>query len=130
MANQSLGFYTPMINTNTYVRQHLMLYPQVPAVNTKAMKLLGLEDRPAGQNCVVEVLPFDGYNIEDAIVLSQASVDRGLGRTFFFRIQDAGAKQCPGEMRDSLKIPNAEDKIRGYRGEKAYRLLEEDGVVS
>ena len=70
MAKQSLGFSTPMMNTSTYVRQHLMLYPQVPAVNTKAMKLLGLEDRPAGQNCVVAVLPFDGYNIEDAIVLS------------------------------------------------------------
>jgi DNA-directed RNA polymerase subunit B len=84
MAKQSLGFSTPMMNTSTYVRQHLMLYPQTPMVNTKAMKLLGLEDRPAGQNCVVAVLPFDGYNIEDAIVLSKSSVDRGLGRTFFF----------------------------------------------
>ncbi len=130
MAKQSLGFSTPMMNTSTYVRQHLMLYPQVPAVNTKAMKLLGLEDRPAGQNCVVAVLPFDGYNIEDAIVLSQASVDRGLGRTFFFRIYDAEAKQYPGGMRDSFEIPNAEDNIRGYKGERAYRLLEEDGVVS
>ena len=130
MAKQSLGFSTPMMNTSTYVRQHLMLYPQVPAVNTKAMKLLGLEDRPAGQNCVVAVLPFDGYNIEDAIVLSQASVDRGLGRTFFFRIYDAEAKQYPGGMRDSFEIPNAEDNVRGYKGEKAYRLLEEDGVVA
>jgi len=130
MAKQSLGFSTPMMNTSTYVRQHLMLYPQVPAVNTKAMKLLGLEDRPAGQNCVVAVLPFDGYNIEDAIVLSQASVDRGLGRTFFFRIYDAEAKQYPGGMRDSFEIPNAEDNIRGYKGERAYRLLEEDGVVA
>ena len=130
MAKQSLGFSTPMMNTSTYVRQHLMLYPQVPAVNTKAMKLLGLEDRPAGQNCVVAVLPFDGYNIEDAIVLSQASVDRGLGRTFFFRIYDAEAKQYPGGMRDSFEIPNAEDNVRGYKGERAYRLLEEDGVVA
>ena len=130
MAKQSLGFSTPMMNTSTYVRQHLMLYPQVPAVNTKAMKLLGLEDRPAGQNCVVAVLPFDGYNIEDAIVLSQSSVDRGLGRTFFFRIYDAEAKQYPGGMRDSFQIPNAEDNIRGYKGERAYRLLEEDGVVA
>ena len=130
MAKQSLGFSTPMMNTSTYVRQHLMLYPQVPAVNTKAMKLLGWEDRPAGQNCVVAVLPFDGYNIEDAIVLSQASVDRGLGRTFFFRIYDAEAKQYPGGMRDSFEIPNAEDNIRGYKGERAYRLLEEDGVVA
>jgi len=130
MAKQSLGFSTPMMNTSTYVRQHLMLYPQVPAVNTKAMKLLGLEDRPAGQNCVVAVLPFDGYNIEDAIVLSKSSVDRGLGRTFFFRIYDAEAKQYPGGMRDTFEIPNAEDNVRGYKGERAYRLLEEDGVVA
>jgi len=130
MAKQSLGFSTPMMNTSTYVRQHLMLYPQTPMVNTKAMKLLGLEDRPAGQNCVVAVLPFDGYNIEDAIVLSQPSVDRGLGRTFFFRVYDTEAKQYPGGMRDNFEIPNAEDNIRGYKGEKAYRLLEEDGVVA
>ena len=130
MAKQSLGFSTPMMNTSTYVRQHLMLYPQTPIVTTKAMGLLGLEERPAGQNCVVAVLPFDGYNIEDAIVLSKASVQRGLARTFFYRIYDAEAKQYPGGMRDNFEIPNAEDNIRGYKGEKAYRLLEEDGVIA
>ena len=130
MAKQSLGFSSPMMNTSTYVRQHFMLYPQTPIVTTKAMSLLGLEERPAGQNCVVAVLPFDGYNIEDAVVLSKASVDRGLARTFFYRIYDAEAKQYPGGMRDNFEIPNAEDNIRGYKGEKAYRLLEEDGVVA
>lgn len=130
MAKQSLGFSTPMMNTSTYVRQHFMLYPQTPIVNTKAMKLLGLEDRPAGQNCVVAVLPFDGYNIEDAIVLSKASVDRGLGRTFFYRIYDAEAKQYPGGARDSFEIPSADDNIRGYKGERSYRLLEEDGIIA
>ena len=33
-------------------------------------------------------------------------------------------------MRDNFEIPNAEDNIRGYKGERAYRLLEEDGVVA
>ena len=130
MAKQSLGFSTPMMNTSTYVRQHFMLYPQTPIVSTKAMELLGLEKRPAGQNCVVAVLPFDGYNIEDAIVLSQSSVDRGLGRTFFYRIYESEAKQYPGGMRDSFQIPNADENIRGYKGEKSYRLLEEDGIVA
>ena len=130
MAKQSLGFSTPMMNTSTYVRQHFMLYPQTPIVTTKAMNLLGLEKRPAGQNCVVAVLPFDGYNIEDAIVLSQASVDRGLGRTFFYRIYESEAKQYPGGMRDNFTIPNSEENIRGYKGEKSYRLLEEDGIIS
>ena len=130
MAKQSLGFSTPMMNTSTYVRQHFMLYPQTPIVTTKSLNLLGMEERPAGQNCVVAVLPFDGYNIEDAIVLSKSSVDRGLARTFFYRIYDAEAKQYPGGMRDNFEIPNAEDNIRGYKGEKSYRVLEEDGIVA
>jgi len=130
MAKQSLGFSTPMMNTSTYVRQHFLLYPQTPIVTTKAMGLLGLDKRPAGQNCVVAVLPFDGYNIEDAIVISKASVDRGLGRTFFYRIYEAEAKQYPGGMRDNFEIPNPDDNIRGYKGEKPYRLLEEDGIIA
>ena len=130
MAKQSLGFSTPMMNTSTYVRQHFMLYPQTPIVTTKSLNLLGMEERPAGQNCVVAVLPFDGYNIEDAIVLSTSSVDRGLARTFFYRIYEAEAKQYPGGMRDNFEIPNADDNIRGYKGEKSYRVLEEDGIVA
>ena len=130
MAKQSLGFSTPMMNTSTYVRQHSMLYPQTPIVSTKAMELLGLEKRPAGQNCVVAVLPFDGYNIEDAIVLSKSSVERGLGRTFFYRIYEAESKQYPGGMRDNFEIPNVDDNLRGYKGEKSYRLLEDDGIIA
>jgi len=130
MAKQSLGFSTPMMNTSTYVRQHSMLYPQTAIVTTRAMGLLGLEKRPAGQNCVVAVLPFDGYNIEDAIVLSKSAVERGLGRTLFYRIYEAESKQYPGGMRDNFEIPNADDNLRGYKGEKSYRLLEEDGIIA
>jgi len=130
MAKQSLGFSTPMMNTSTYVRQHSMLYPQTPIVTTRAMGLLGLEKRPAGQNCVVAVLPFDGYNIEDAIVLSKPAVERGLGRTFFYRIYESESKQYPGGMRDNFEIPNADDNLRGYKGEKSYRLLEDDGIIA
>jgi len=130
MAKQSLGFSTPMMNTSTYVRQHSMLYPQTAIVTTRAMGLLGLEKRPAGQNCVVAVLPFDGYNIEDAIILSKSAVERGLGRTLFYRIYEAESKQYPGGMRDNFEIPNADDNLRGYKGEKSYRLLEEDGIIA
>ena len=129
MAKQSLGFSTPLMNASTYVRQHFMLYPQVPMVNTKAINLLGLDERPTGQNAVVAVLPFEGYNIEDAIVFNKSSVDRGLGRTFFYRVYEAEAKQYPGGMKDNFELPLSDANIRGYRGEKAYRLLEQDGAI-
>ncbi|CAN5828492.1 DNA-directed RNA polymerase subunit B [soil metagenome] len=129
MAKQSLGFSTPLMNASTYVRQHFMLYPQMPVVSTKAINLLGLDERPTGQNCVVAVLPFEGYNIEDAVVFSKSSVDRGLARTFFYRVYEAEAKQYPGGMKDTFEIPSSEANIRGYRGEKSYRLLELDGAI-
>jgi DNA-directed RNA polymerase subunit B len=129
MAKQSLGFSTPLMNASTYVRQHFMLYPQIPMVNTKAINLLGLDERPTGQNAIVAVLPFEGYNIEDAIVFNKSSVDRGLGRTFFYRVYEAEAKQYPGGMKDNFELPLSDANIRGYRGEKAYRLLEQDGAI-
>jgi DNA-directed RNA polymerase subunit B len=129
MAKQSLGFSTPLMNASTYVRQHFMLYPQTPTVSTKAINLLGLDDRPTGQNCIVAVLPFEGYNIEDAIVFNKSSVERGLGRTFFYRVYEAEAKQYPGGMKDNFELPESDGNIRGYRGEKAYRLLEHDGAI-
>jgi DNA-directed RNA polymerase subunit B len=106
-----------------------MLYPQIPVVTTKAINLLGLEERPTGQNCIVTVLPFEGYNIEDAVVFNKSSVDRGLGRTFFYRVYEAEAKQYPGGMKDKFEIPSSDANIRGYRGEKSYRLLEDDGAI-
>ena len=33
-------------------------------------------------------------------------------------------------MRDTFEIPNAEDNLRGYKGEKSYRLLEDDGIIA
>ena len=129
MAKQSLGFSTPLMNASTYVRQHLMLYPQTPMVSTKAINLLGLDDRPTGQNAIVAVLPYEGYNIEDAVVFNKSAVDRGFGRTFFYRVYEAEAKQYPGGMKDNFELPSSDENIRGYRGEKAYRLLEQDGAI-
>ena len=63
------------------------------------------------------------------MVFNKSSVDRGLGRTFFYRVYEAEAKQYPGGMKDNFELPASDTNIRGYRGEKAYRLLEQDGAI-
>ncbi len=129
MAKQSLGFSTPTYPVDTFVREHLLIYPQSPLVTTRLTNLLRLDERPTGQNCVVAILSYEGYNIEDAIVMNKSSIERGLARSFFYRMYEGQAKQYPGGMKDNFEIPSAEANIRGYRGEKYYRLLEPDGVV-
>jgi len=129
MVKQAIGFPTPILPFTLAARQQLLVYPQKPLVTTKIIPLLGLNERGFGQNCVVAVLSFEGYNIEDAIVINKSAVDRGLARSFFFRLYEAEAKQYLGGVSDTFEIPSPEANIRGYRGEKYYRLLEADGAV-
>ncbi|MEM0074815.1 MAG: DNA-directed RNA polymerase subunit B [Nitrososphaerota archaeon] len=130
MAKQALGFSVSSFMFANYVRQHLAVYPQIPLVRTRANRLANVDERPMGQNAVVAVLSFEGYNIEDAVILNKASVERGFGRTFFYRIYEAEAQQYLGGMRDKFEIPSPDDNVRGFRGEKFYRLLEEDGAIA
>ena len=128
MAKQALGVYGTNFHNRTDTRSHILHYPQVPIVQTENMDVMGYKQRPTGQNCIVAVLSFEGYNMEDAIIFNQASIQRGLFRSTFYRIYEAECRQYLGGLKDKFTIPEA--GTRGYRGEQYYRLLEPDGIIS
>src|SRR4030066_697078 len=66
--------------------------------------------------------------MEDAIIFNKASIERGLGRSTFYRIYEAECRQYLGGLKDKFIVPEA--GTRGYRGEQYYRLLEPDGIIS
>uniref|UniRef100_A0A914D0H1 DNA-directed RNA polymerase n=1 Tax=Acrobeloides nanus TaxID=290746 RepID=A0A914D0H1_9BILA len=67
MGKQAMG----VIGYNQQVRMdglmYLLVYPQKPLVKTKRIEFCNLEKLPAGQNTMVAVMSFSGYDIEDAI---------------------------------------------------------------
>src|SRR5437016_3366790 len=128
MAKQALGVFSTNFFTRVDSRSHLLHYPQTPIVQTKPMEVFNYLERPSGQNVVVAILSFQGYNMEDAIIINKSSVDRGLFRSTFYRIYEAESRQYLGGLRDKFEIPEA--GIRGYRGDRYYRLIEEDGIIS
>lgn len=128
MAKQALGIYSLNFFNRTDTQSHILHYPQLPLVKTKPMDILEYYRRPSGQNYVVAVLSFSGYNMEDAIILNRASIQRGIGRSNFFRVYKVEERRYLGGMKDKFEIPEA--GTRGFRGEQYYKLLEEDGIIS
>lgn len=128
MAKQALGIYSTNYFNRLDSRSHILHYPQLPLVQTKPMEVVGYSDKPSGQNCVVAIVSFGGYNMEDALVFNKSSIDRGLFRSTFYRVYEAEGRQYLGGLKDRFEAPEA--GIRGYRGEQYYRLLEEDGIIT
>ncbi|MEM0378480.1 MAG: DNA-directed RNA polymerase subunit B [Thermosphaera sp.] len=128
MAKQSLGLYSANFQKRMDTRGHFLHYPQKPLVQTRSMEVIGYNERPSGQNMVVAVLTFTGYNMEDALIMNKSSADRGLARSTFFRLYSTVEYKYMGGQQDEILIPPT--NIRGYRGLRAYEKLEEDGIVA
>ena len=123
---QALGIYA----TNYLVRLDtdvsILQYPQKPIVRSFVYDTLNTY--PAGQNLIVAIMTHDGYNMEDALVLNKGSLDRGVGRSFYFRPHSAVEMHYAGSLKDEIIVPTKDTS--GYKTEESYRFLDDDGVVS
>ncbi|EEP79252.1 DNA-directed RNA polymerase III 130 kDa polypeptide [Uncinocarpus reesii 1704] len=126
MGKQAIG----AIANNQFLRidslLYTMVYPQKPMVKTRTIELVKYDRLPAGQSATVAVMSYSGYDIEDALVLNKASVDRGFGRCQVFRKYSANLKSYSNGTKDRLLGP---DRENGAPIRK-HALLDSDGLAA
>jgi len=122
---QSLGLYAANYLCRLDTDVSVLQYPQKPIVRSFVYDTLNTY--PAGQNLVVAVMTYEGYNMEDALVFNKGSLDRGVGRSFYFRPYSALEMNYAGGLKDEIAIPDKDTS--GYKTEISYKHLEGDGII-
>jgi len=122
---QGLGIYAGNFPVRIDTDVSILHYAQKPLVRSFTYDTLNVH--PVGQNVILAVMPYEGYNMEDATVLNGGSVDRGFGRSSRFRPYISVELNYAGGLRDEVCVPDKD--VSGYRTEESYNFLEDDGVV-
>jgi DNA-directed RNA polymerase II subunit RPB2 len=80
MGKQALGIqHTNSINRfDTEVKS--LMYPTRPLFETETYKMIGLDQLPAGENVIVAIMTYMGFNQEDSIIINKGALDRGRFR--------------------------------------------------
>lgn len=80
MGKQAMGTPTHNFAGRTDAKVYRLTMPAAPLVRNEATaSRLGADVFPNGFNAVVAVLSYTGYDMEDAMTINRASLDRGLG---------------------------------------------------
>lgn len=128
MGKQAMG----TIGLNQRVRIDTLLYclayPQRPVVSSKTIELIHFDEVPAGINSIVAVMSYSGFDIEDAIVMNKASIDRAFGRCFVYRSQKCLLKKSATAGRDEIQPPPL--KLENPNMASRIMCLDGDGIVA
>ncbi|XP_071652864.1 DNA-directed RNA polymerase III subunit RPC2 [Temnothorax longispinosus] len=105
-----------------------LVFPQKPIVKTRAIDLINYDKLPAGENAIVAVMSYSGYDIEDALVFNKASIDRGYGRCIVYRNAKCTLKKYPNQTYDRIMGPSIDANTK--KPVPKHEILDSDGIVA
>ena len=127
MSKQAIGFYVTNLNHRMDTVAHVRVHAQTPLVATAAERILGAAATPAGENCVIAIACYTGFNQEDSVIVSQSSIDRGLFRSLVYRTYRDEEKRS-GADAEAFENPSTTPNVSGVH-HGGYAKLGPGGVV-
>ena len=128
MGKQAMGVFLTNYNQRMDTMANILYYPQKPLATTRSMEFLKFRELPAGQNAIVAIACYSGYNQEDSVIMNQSSIDRGLFRSLFYRSYTDQEKRVGLSVVEQFEKPMRSDTLRLKHG--TYDKLDDDGLVA
>lgn len=133
MGKQAMGSIAYNQRNRIDTLMYNLVYPHAPMVKTRTIELINFDKLPAGQNAIVAVMSYSGYDIEDALILNKASIDRGYGRCLVYRNSKCVLKKYSNQTSDKIMGPLLEpSKKDPSKKEPIWKhgIIDFDGIAS
>ena len=108
----------------------ILNYGQIPLIKSRYMEYINNEEQPYGVNAIVAIMSYTGYNVEDAILINEASVARGIFRTTYYSMYEAREESSKVTGSTSSKFANIQkNNVVKLKQGFDYSYLDDHGLV-
>jgi DNA-directed RNA polymerase II subunit RPB2 len=125
-----------MYHTNHRVRMDktavVLNNGQIPLVKSRYMEYINGEEMPYGENAIVAIMCYSGYNMEDSILINEGSLKRGLFNTTYYTTYETHEEiNKSGDENSETKFANIEQTpgIVGTKPGYDYSKLDDYGLI-
>ncbi|KRY46935.1 DNA-directed RNA polymerase I subunit RPA2 [Trichinella britovi] len=87
MAKQTMGTPVHSLVHRTDNKMYCLRTPQSPLVKTESYDAYAIDNYPLGTNAIVAVISYTGYDMEDAMIINKASVERGFAHACIYKTE-------------------------------------------
>ncbi len=106
-------------------------YGQQPILRSKYLKHIQNNKHPHGENPIVAIMCYTSYNVEDAILINEGSLNRGIFRTTYYNMYETHEETS--KLKNSItesKITNVfNENIERTKPGYDYNYLDENGLI-
>lgn len=97
MGKQAMGMYVTNFTRRMDKTAYVLTYPMRPLVDTRLMNIINVNKIPSGENVIVAIATYSGYNQEDSIIFNKGSLDRGLFSATVYKTEKDEDKKIYGD---------------------------------
>ena len=105
-------------------------YGQTPLVKSRYVDYVNHEEQPYGVNAIIAIMSYTGYNVEDAILINEGSIKRGLFNTTYYTMYEAHEESSRVSGSSNSKFANVlNHDVKKLKMGYNYSLLDENGMI-
>ena len=103
---------------------------QIPLIKSRYMEYINNEEHPYGVNAIVAIMCYTGYNVEDAILINEGAVARGIFRTTYYSTYEGREESSTISGTTNSRFTNIEKSdTTKLKKDYDYSMLDDYGLV-